>query len=872
MKKCLAISALLALACAPALASQTDLTLSARLVRTWLDDSTRVFMLEGDARVERDGSTLAADNMVLWFNEKEARKTGRMTLTVYSETGGLGAVNTLTTEGALTVSDAGFSAAGRPVHSPLLARAVDARRQWQRALRESARAAVPPTPAAPPGAPPSLVPGAVELAEEGPIEIRYAPVDSDGYSLKTSTRDDETLVTIRGGIKITFAVYTMRADNIVIWHAPATEDTEQRLQLYAEGDVSFRSPAARLDAKSLFFDYGLRRALLTEAEVYTHLSGENIPLVLRAGEVRVFSDRVFRARNVSATTCEFGVPHFRVESRKVTVTVLGDREDRSALVAARDNRFFLGEVPVLWLPNVSRDIKETHTPLRRVEVGNSDQFGNYVQTRWDLLDMFAGRSGESVAARVSRWADLTGNLDYYEDRGTGGGIDAAYELDEITGEFIGYYLDDRGTDVNGYQPTSEDRWRLKWRQRAFFGTVQFDTELSKISDRGFLREYYEQEAKEGKEQETYLYAKKPWDNAQASFLYRARLNDFQSQTEYLPEARFDVASYSFLDGRLIYRSTTRAGNLRFRPDKDLPVSSYQTQRADTWHEFDLPTQAGGFTFAPFATVRSTWYDEAADGDQATRYVGSWGARLGLPPLWRVWNVESALLDIHRLRHIAVLDFTYEDFYDATKTPDELLAFDEVEQVDTFEAATIRLKQRLQTRRRSATEGEPDRTVDLLSLEVESDYFPEPGRDNAGNPWSDVRLYGRANVTDDFSILTDSDYDTYDDRFDKAGVWLYMDHGPRTTWGLGHRYLRDISTSTVTGHIDHEITDRWSIGLLGQYDFDEDKLLEETVVLRRNLHRFILEMAVDYDRGRDDTSVSVRIYPLAGQRPAPLYWK
>ncbi len=869
MKKCLAISALVALACAPAPASQIDVTLSARLVRTWLDDGTRIFILERDANILRDGSALSADNMVIWFDEKEARRTGRITLTVYSETAGLGALNTLTTQGTLTVSDAGFSAAGRPVRSPLLARAVDARREWQRALRESALAAVPPTPAETPGAPPSLIPGALELPEEGPIEIRYAPVDSDGYNLKTSPRDGETLVTIRGGIRISFDVYTMRADNIVIWHTAATDETRERLQIYAEGNVSFRTPASRLDAESLFFDYRLRRALLTEAEVYTHLSRENIPLVLRAGEVRVFSDRVFRARDVSATTCEFGVPHFRVESGKVTVTILGDEEDRSALVAASDNRFFLGDLPILWLPNVSRDIKQTHTPLRRVEVGDSDQFGPYVQTRWDLLDIFAGRSGESVAARVSRWADLTGNLDYYQDRGTGGGVDAVYELDEITGEFAGYYIDDRGTDVDGYRPTSEDRWRLKWRQRAFFGTVQFDTELSKISDRGFLSEYYEQEAKEGREQETYLYAKKPWDNAQASFLYRARLNDFQSQTEYLPEARFDVASYSFLDGRLIYRSTTRAGNLRFRPDKDLAAPSYQTQRADTWHEFDLPTQAGGFTFTPFATVRDTWYDDAADGDQATRYVGSWGARVGLPPLWRVWNVESALLDINRLRHIAVLDFTYEDFYDATKTPDELLAFDEVDALDTFESATVRLKQRLQTRRPSAKKGEPDRTVDLLSLEVESDYFPEPRRDNAGNPWSDVRLYGRANVTDDFSILTDGDYDTYDDRFDKAGVWLYMDHGPRTTWGLGHRYLRDISTSTVTARVDHEITDRWAIGLLGQYDFDEDELLEETVVLRRNLHRFVLEMALDYDKGRDDTSVSVRIYPFAAWRPAPL---
>ena len=538
------------------------------------------------------------------------------------------------------------------------------------------------------------------------------------------------------------------------------------------------------------------------------------------------------------------------------------------MLVARGNRFYLSNLPVMWLPNVSRDVSRTQTPLRRFAAGDSDAFGPYVSTEWDLWHILSGESRESVSARASQWSDLSALADYYDDRGPAGGLEFDYATEEVAGYALGYYVNDRGKDTSGFVPTSQHRWRLKWRQRAFFDGLQVDTEYSDISDRGLLPEYFEREAKEEKEQESYLYVKKTWENAQGSVLYRARVNDFQTQTEYLPQGRWDVVRFPFLDGRIVYDSTSRADNVRFTPDKALPLGSYQTQRADSAHAIEAPLQLGsGFSLTPFATARGTWYDDDAAGDRATRYAASWGAKLAFPALWRVWEVENTALDIHRLRHIAVLDLTYEDVYDATKAPDELLAFDEVDAVDTRKAATVRLKQRLQTRRPPAVRGDPDRTVDLVSLEAEADFFPQPRRDNGGDNWSDLRLYARANVTDDLSVLGDGDYDTYDGKFDKAGVWLRTDHGPRTTWGVGSRYIRGISSSTVTARVDHQITELWEITVLAQYDLDENEPLDETFVLRRNLHRFVLEIAVDYDRGRDDTSVGVRVYPagLPGAR-------
>lgn len=703
------------------------------------------------------------------------------------------------------------------------------------------------------------------LAVNEPVEIEITAIDSDGFN-EQITKDEDGLQVwlVTGGVRIALPRRrSMHARNMVIWPLSNDDGDIVGAQVYAEGNVRFEGPDAYLEADRMFYDHATGRVILLEAEVRVELERENLPLVFRAGKIRgCVADGTYEAEKGYITTCLFGLPHYRLQASNITFTSTEDEAGRkSALVVSRNNALYLNRTPVLWWPRFSRDVKRLHTPLRHVEVGDSDEFGTFVRTRWDILDLLSGGSEDSWSARISRWGDLTGELDYLSDRGTGTGVNFDYEIGDTTGTLLGYYIRDRGTDSSGFVPPRDDRGRAKWRQRTFLHGVQIDTEVSYISDRGFLPEYYERESKEAKERETYVFIKKPWEKAQASLLYRARINDFQSQTEYLPEARLDAVAVPLGGGRLLYSSATRAGNIRFAPDDALALPHYQTRRVDSLHLFEIPLAAPGVVnVAPFATVRGTWYEDAADSESATRYVASWGAKVGLPPVWKVYDVDSSLFDIHGMRHVAMLDFTYENTYDATETPTDLLQFDEVDGADTLELATIRLKQRLQTKRASGEEGAPNRTVDLISFETEADYFPNAARDNAGNEWSDLRFHGRANITDDVSILAGADYDTYNGRFDKSGVWLRVDHGPRTSWGVGSRHVRALSSSAMTMQFAHEITDRWSVLLLGQYDFNEGAITDETVVLRRSLDQFVLEVALDYDKGRGSTSLALRIYP------------
>ncbi|MCD6405327.1 MAG: hypothetical protein J7M19_05840 [Planctomycetes bacterium] len=923
LKRLSAVSILLVLLAA-GVAGASDISLHADRIQTWLEGPTRGFILDGDARVKSPGAALSGDGMVIWFDEEAARRTGRITLSIYSESGGSGGVTRLTGGEGLIVDDRVLTALARPAESGILKRAVTAldeeigrdknpapakpadrnvrpTGQQQCRVGFSPRALLsqegvedlprassrtlhePPVPHRHVGARGAWPAEGRLIATDnvrgprsrkgsktsGAVEIGRVAIDSDGYNIKMETVDDVRFVIITGGVEISLADFRMRAQNIVIRQRAGTDTQQGSLQIYAEEDVQFTTPSAKLDASRIFYDYDTGHATLVDAEVYTRLEKQNLPLIMRARKVRALSGSSFEADEAYVTTCEFGLPHYRIQARKVRLDVTEDEAGvQSAMVVAEGNRLYLGDVPVLAWPRLSRDIRQTHTPLQRLEVGNSDDFGNFVRTRWNLLDFLSGSSADSWAARMTKWGSLSGEVDYLAKRGTGAGVEFEYDKDSTSGNLFGYYIKDRGTDADGFKPERDDRGRIKWRHRSILDSLRFDAELSYISERGFLAEYYEKEAKEGKEQETYLYLRKGWENASGSLLYLPRLNDFQSQTEYLGEARFDVVSCPFWDGQILYDSTSRAGNVRFRPDEGLGLGAYQTQRADTWHSVEMPIPLkGGFCVTPFATARTTWYDETADGSTGNRYVASWGAKVGLPAVWRTWDVESAALDIHRLRHIAGLDFTYENTYDATMTPDELLQFDEVDTADTFEAATIHMRHRLQTKREPAEEGAPERVVDLLSLDAEADFFPKPRRDNDARVWSDIRLYGRSDLTDDVSVLADGDYDTYGDRFDKAGVWLRVDHTPRTSWALGSRYIRDVSSSAVTMLVNHEITDLWRVRLLGQYDIDGNQFLNESIVMQRNLHRFVLEISVDYDKGRGDTSVHIGIFPVgrAGSR-------
>ena len=172
--------------------------------------------------------------------------------------------------------------------------------------------------------------------------------------------------------------------------------------------------------------------------------------------------------------------------------------------------------------------------------------------------------------------DSTLAVDYYSDRGFGGGIATDYESQDYFGRMLGYIINDEGQDRLGrissrknLTPSRELRGRFRWQHRHFLPYHwQLSSEISYISDRNFIESFYRDEFYVEKEQETLLYLKRIEDNWGLSFFGKARINDFENELEELPTIEFHWLGQSLLDNKLTFYSDNQVSRFRQLYDSD----------------------------------------------------------------------------------------------------------------------------------------------------------------------------------------------------------------------------------------------------------------------------------------------------------------
>ena len=86
---------------------------------------------------------------------------------------------------------------------------------------------------------------------------------------------------------------------------------------YMEGDVLLSLGATQVRASRLYYDFFQDRALILDAVVHSTLVDRNIPLYLRASEIRQLSPREYAASDAILTTSEFYTPHYHVGARRI---------------------------------------------------------------------------------------------------------------------------------------------------------------------------------------------------------------------------------------------------------------------------------------------------------------------------------------------------------------------------------------------------------------------------------------------------------------------------------------------------------------------------------------------------------------------------
>lgn len=651
--------------------------------------------------------------------------------------------------------------------------------------------------------------------------------------------------------------------------------------VYLEGDVMMSQGPNMIRASRLYYDFVQERAVILDAVVRTLLVDRNIPLYLRASEVRQLSARQFSASDAVLTTSEFYTPHYHIGASKVDLTNLTPAEPsgrqigiRAGSFQIRDATLNVGGRPIGYWPYLRGNLDTSETAIKSLRASFSDDFGAGLETQWHLFNVLGLVTPDGF--------DATLNLGYFSERGPFVGIDAEYERERYFGVFRGHVMTDDGEDNLGRdrEPTSphDVRGRLLLRHRQYLeDDWQLSLEVSYISDDAFLEEFFESEFDDDKDQETLLYLKKQRDDWAVTALLQTRILDFTTQTERSPDLAFFVVGRSLGD-RATWYSENRAGVVRHRgADQSFrellrqgrKIGSGAVMRVDSRQEISMPFDVGAARVVPFATVRGTAWDDSVEEGGLSRAMGVVGIRASMYLTRFFPNIRSTLFDIDGVRHI-VKPTLVAWISEMNVDSHELFPFDQtVEGITDADGATFGIRSRLQTKR---GRGDNRRIVDFLTLDVKSGVFNDADPDVETNGFASFsrpensiahNFYNASliwRINDRTALLSELNYDTNDGEIDVLNFSLAVERSPRLSYLLGYRFIEESNSNLLGFDVNYRLTEKHTVAVRERFDLARGRTLDFTVALIRKLPRWFGAISFRLDEAEDDFGVSFSLWP------------
>lgn len=770
----------------------------------------------------------------------------------------------------------------------------------------------------------------------------------------------------------------LRADHMVIWtqaiaafDESATETRVQNgdapLQIYLEGNIVVNQNGPKqagpmnVKAQRAFFDIREKRAILRDVEVKVKTPTMPLSIRIRAEEVRQQSESSFHALNAWVTTSQFGKPGYRIEasdvlyeerpnskaqgaaaprkkSKRSNIQQVSGQQNGSGgaadvvveepagipeplttpWVTAVNPMFKVEDTPVFWLPRLSSPMSRMSTPLRKLTFENDRVFGQQLRTGWDLFKIFGQEAPEGVDAVLQ--------ADYLGKRGPALGVAAQYDIEnragwgDAKGIISGYMIDDAGEDNLGLgrrnlEPKDPLRGRLLMRDRQEFGDdFTFLTELGYISDRNFLEQYYEPEWDTGKDNETLAYLKQQRDDWAWTAMTRARINDFDTTSSWLPKGDFYLLGRSLFDGRVNWSSHSSVGYGHLQPAvaptdptdtfSPLPfVADRQGLVTMTRNELSAPLHLGALNIVPYAMGEAAYWSEALDGNDMLRLYGRAGVRGSMMMTKVMPEAQSTILGLRGLVHKMVFDFDYSisdssqnlsqvaqynEFDDQAQyrfrnrllqntfggiLPDQFdpryyavrtgagqgVASPYYELVDSQQVLRMGWRHRLQTQ---AGPIDNPRIRDWMTLDLEASYFPNPQRDDFGQSFGLIGGRYAWNFSERTSLLANAQFDLFDNAQRIANLGVISQRGERGSMYVGVRQVKGagLDSEILTASYSYQMSPNWISTFGTAYDLAEGRNRGQSMTLTRVGRDFLLHLGANYDASKDNFGFILSVEP------------
>jgi len=687
----------------------------------------------------------------------------------------------------------------------------------------------------------SRVVAATSHMDETPIEIEPSRIEVDADRLDYNRATG--WVEARGHVVIQKGDQELRAD-----HVRLNRNTED---FYASGNVRLKR------AGEVWEGENLRGNLRTETWKIDTLTGNSDPFrVIEVEEAEKGRNGTFILHRPVVTTCTnaFQNCHFHVRAREIEV-VSGE------YMKARGAVWYFGAVPVMYMPYWYRNLKEDFG--FRFYPGYDSRMGAF------LLSSYYYRVNPVLKGET--------HLDYRTKRGIAVGQD--FKWRQPQGRWLGdlsmYYADDKKPiDDDEDAETSDidsDRYRVRLKHHYNMSDRDYMlTQLHYLSDTDILEDFFESEYRAENQPENYLSYSHRGDKYMANILLRARLNDFYSHINRLPEMSLDFMRQQIGDSSFYYDGQTAAVNLEQVWEKNRSDrNEYSVFRVDSSHLIHRPARHFGFlNLTPRVGFRETYYSDTreiqtslatnlvsftnlvVDASGNTNSVVSLAAQtntisneiqlgadnrsyfeLGFETsfkAFKVWGDEDSLR-----RHIVEPYANYTFVPEPSLLADRLYQFDEVDKLGEQNSVRVGVRNKLQAKR-------DDRPFDLVDIDISTTYNIDhaEGEHAIDTIAIDAELWPAEWFYLDFDAVfsvEESELERFNSRAEISQEEL---------WSVYVEYrFRNESSSLVLADLTWFPSQKWTLNTYGRYEFETGRMEEQGGYVQRNFDCMVVRTGV-----------------------------
>jgi hypothetical protein len=831
-------------------------------------------------------------------------------------------------------------------------------------------------PGTPPIPPPSRpTPPPTRSISQG-RNIHIAPRQGGSFALKREVQPNgETILIVTGGVIVqvrnapNVGLIDMEADRVVIWTRDNGEQLATNIQqpegyeskdleVYLAGHVILRqapiiNPKGEqrsISANEVYYDVNRNVAIAHDARLElqinnpllaTQTTGLRDPIIATAQELRQTSintfelvkTEVFSSRLPSDPGLKVYMREAAIEDRTVPMKnlygapVMDRRTGQPVLVRdtrlTGDDTFFeLEDIPFLYLPHVSTSLQEPLGPIQDFNFGYNHIYGIQLGVSLNLYELLGIQQRPGTRFLL--------NLNYLSYRGPGAGILYNYGGTDLFGvptKYQGmtraYGMYDRNFDnlggarpVNNFDPPNFRGWFLNRTTvedmpYGFSSLIQ----LSPISDRNFVEQYYKRVWDLDPNLDTFLYLKQQQDNWAWSAVVQPRLRNWVLESQNLPRLDGWLIGQDFFQ-IVTYTTHVNAEYAALRISNDpLPQISVTdmnntTFRGSWMQEAQVPFYLGPIKFLPYGRAELTEYSRDLTGNTIGRAWGAAGLRASIPFTHLYPSIQSELWNVNGVNHKATFSANYVYAYtnqpytrfpqldrlndEATNqalrdirpyqmlfnpngvfdnhglslvfspyfnTPQTYairrLLWDRIDTLSTIEELQLQLSQRLQTKR-----GFPgnQHVVDWMMLDLSGSFFPAQNRDNFGHPWAFLQYNYLWNIGDRTAFESTGWTDPFPGGVKVWTIGGYFNRPDRTQYYLGFRLIDPIQVRAVTAAMTYIFSPKYAATVSSTYDFGTSEAIGNSLMFTRMGSDIQVSLGFSYNALQNNFGVLFNIVP------------